>query len=172
MCKSRRFIDKLKRQDQLLFGVCTACENHVLKHFPREPGLHLCTCQPAGYYRPGSIFSGLAWEHMCREHDLRNWQTIVQDAATEIDIRRRMVRKRARRRRYPYDKRKPTKTPAERRKATILTDTVQAIPRCYCGNKLPAARHNRPPGPPPPGLPAVYMVRNCVGCCEFHYSYN
>ncbi|KAK4542897.1 hypothetical protein LTR36_006086 [Oleoguttula mirabilis] len=159
-CSGHRRNDIEDRLHALWFGVCADCRTHATANLPNIRQNRECQCPPAGE------ISALSRRFfLCRDHD-RAWYTRTSASAqTEIDRRRRMKR-RKKPAKSPYAKKKtatvagavfpvaPTfqqMAPTQRRKEFKWAGTgaMQAIPRCYCGNRMTADDHVRPVFVPP-----------------------
>ena len=176
------------QQEELRFGVCRHCREWALNNM--QPGQNDCTCEPTGNCANGINNNEPRRKHLCVSHSIAYWTLLERPADTEIDRRRRLqvvnVRWPRKRRGHNWSNRKRapyrlTLTPGERRRlASRLqgqdamgggwpifyhSPDWQADPRCFCGEFIGTAGHDRS-GPDAPAVESE-RVRNCVGCNEF-----
>ncbi|TKA69713.1 hypothetical protein B0A55_07814 [Friedmanniomyces simplex] len=136
---------------QLWFGVCKDCR--VWANNLTIPTTYVrCDCNPIDRWTNNIKGNQAHAAHICRAHDLQLWLQTTAAAQTEINARRRM-RLRKKHTRVGYKKcNKATPrdqlSPIERRARmkVVTRGSLQAVPRCFCGNIMSHADHIRPNG--------------------------
>ncbi|TKA69715.1 hypothetical protein B0A55_07816 [Friedmanniomyces simplex] len=171
------FLTSAGERHDLWFGVCKDCR--VWANNLTIPTTYvLCDCSPIDRWTNNINGNQAHAAHICRAHDLQLWLETTAAAQTEINARRR-VRLRKKPTRIGYKKsNKATPrdqlSPFERRARmkVVTTGSLQAVPRCFCGNTMSHADHIRPKGEGGGTNAAgvmmpVYQWRNCTGCRAF-----
>ncbi|KAF2481153.1 hypothetical protein BDY17DRAFT_325866 [Neohortaea acidophila] len=168
-CKAKRSRDFLYKLSELPFGVCTTCEKWAIANM--AVGQNDCRCGPQGNNVHDHNNNEPRHMHWCRNHEVAFWDQIRIAANTEIDLRERMLRTKAPKKRgHGWTRKKgqgrAIRTPAERRLAhRVGPQLLITTPACYCGQRLGGGRHRRLNAD---GSQAeTDRVRNCVGCNQF-----
>ncbi|GAB7363164.1 hypothetical protein MBLNU230_g3448t1 [Neophaeotheca triangularis] len=185
-CKRIRAIRYEWRLEGLLQGVCRTCYLWAVVNQPVvRPGEAQCGCGPQPWrpanpptrhakqssvgplppFGPPGPNNAILGEprhyHMCRAHIMAYTQrSTVPGGLEDLNRRRTRIVKNTKKK-NPYAKKRPVRTPEQRRRATRIDLTVplELDPRCYCGAKMSLANHSR--------IGVLDRVRNCVGCNQF-----